>query len=432
MIHVLDHGRIVQSGIHDALIVEEGPYRALMGGQLSVATAAPDRLVSARSATVQSDDVSVRELGAVNASFEPTNSIVRAEGMGWLEAFRSLFRHVVPWRAKLIATFIFGVTRVLALIGVGVLSALAVARLKSGEPYETLLYSLLIVAPLAGILHWLESWFAHDMAFRMLAEMRVALFKKLDDLAPAYLLRRRTGDLVAMATHDVEMVEYFFAHTVAPAFVAMLVPTAVLTVLGYFAWPLAAALLPFLVVVGVTPFFMRHRLDHLGSRDREALGDLNAHAVDTIQGLVEVIAFRQVKNRRNGFLARMQEHLDARLPFYADLSLQNAVLEVATGLGALAIVVTGAYLTQSGSIDSGLIPLLTLLAIAAFLPVSEIAHIGRQLADTLGATRRLHAVHDEPVVVLDGPKSGPEGALMSPRWRLTTFDLATLKTVQRL
>ena len=73
-----------------------------------------------------------------------------------------------------------------------------------------------MIAPLAGVLHWLESWFAHDMAFRMLAEMRIALYRKLDRLAPAYLVRRRTGDLVAMATHDVELVEYFFAHTVAP------------------------------------------------------------------------------------------------------------------------------------------------------------------------------------------------------------------------
>jgi ABC-type multidrug transport system fused ATPase/permease subunit len=58
------------------------------------------------------------------------------------------------------------------------------------------------------------------MAYRMLAEMRVALYRKLDELAPAYLLRRRSGDLVALATQDVETVEYFFAHTVAPAFIA--------------------------------------------------------------------------------------------------------------------------------------------------------------------------------------------------------------------
>ena len=111
---------------------------------------------------------------------------------------------MAPWKGKLTLTFLLGVLRVCALIGVGVLSALVVARVKADMPYGELLAGLAVVAPLAGILHWLESWIAHDMAFRLLAEMRVALFDKLVKLAPAYLLRRRTGDLMALATQDVE------------------------------------------------------------------------------------------------------------------------------------------------------------------------------------------------------------------------------------
>ena len=60
------------------------------------------------------------------------------------------------------------------------------------------------------------------MAYNLLADMRIALFRKLDALAPAYLLRRRSGDLVGLATQDVETVEYFYAHTVTPAVVALL------------------------------------------------------------------------------------------------------------------------------------------------------------------------------------------------------------------
>ena len=86
----------------------------------------------------------------------------------------------------------------------------------------------------------------------------------------------------------------------------------------------------------------------------------------------------------------------------ARVQLALRLLEVATGLGGLAIVVTGARLVAAGELAAGTLPLLTLLAMAAFLPVSEIAHIGRQLADTLGATRRLYAVHNEKVAVADG------------------------------
>jgi ATP-binding cassette subfamily C protein CydCD len=67
------------------------------------------------------------------------------------------------------------------------------------------------------------------------------------------------------------------------------------------------------------------------------------------------------------------------------------------------MIVTGAALVTAGQLDAGILPLLTLLAMAAFLPVSEIAHIGRQLADTLGAARRLYAVENEPIAVVDGP-----------------------------
>ena len=186
----------------------------------------------------------------------------------------------MPWKGKLALTFAFGVLRVVSFIGVGVLSALVLLALKNGEPYGALLWALAVVAPLAGVLHWLESWIAHDMAFRLLAEMRIDVFRKLDALAPAYLVRRRTGDLMALATHDIELVEYFFAHTVAPAFVAVLVPAAVLAVLVWASPWIALALLPFLLAVAVSPFLMRGRVDTLGSESREAAGELGAFAVE--------------------------------------------------------------------------------------------------------------------------------------------------------
>ena len=455
---VLDHGSVVETGDHASLMRAGGAYFRLMGAQ------AEEKGVSARSEQDREDarsgtgpgvsatpshagnaeegedarfgtppgapasagiagnggdgprrrEIPLEDLHADDAAaqHEPTDAILRAQGLSWAGAFRELLRHVVPWKARLSLVLVFGIVRVVALIGVGVVSALAVAAVKHGEPYTQHLVVLAVIAPLAGVLHWLESWFAHDMAFRMLAEMRIALYEKLDRLAPAYLVRRRTGDLVAMATHDVELVEYFFAHTVAPFFVAVLVPAVVIGTLGWFGWPMAAALLPFLAVVALSPFLARHRIDALGSRAREALGDLNAHAVDTIQGLGEIIAFQRTGARGAEFTARIERHVGLRLPFFSDLTRQTAILEAATGLGGLVVVVAGARLAASGALDPAILPMLTLLAMSAFLPVSEIAHIGRQLADTLGATRRLYAVHNEAEAVRDGPgvdvPPGPE------------------------
>src|SRR5205085_566210 len=158
--------------------------------------------------------------------------------VGWRDTLWSLVRFIRPWRRQLTLTVLLGVGRVAAFIGVGVVGALVIAAVTHSAPVRALVITLLIIAPLAGLLHWLESWLAHDMAYRLLAEMRIDLFVKLEALAPAYLLERRSGDLVALATQDVETVEYFFAHTVAPAFVAVLVPGAVLTALAVTAWPL--------------------------------------------------------------------------------------------------------------------------------------------------------------------------------------------------
>ena len=409
---VLAGGRIAQQGNHAALIAQDGPYRKLMGEQAAERPGhAKDVALEELQASQTVDD---QHIQLHTAEQEPSNAILRAEGLGWAAAARELLRFVTTERLKLLSTFVFGVARVIAFIGVGVLSALIVARVNAGVAFDDLIVALALTAPLAGLLHWLESWFAHDMAFKLLADMRIRLFGKLEKLAPAYLLRRRTGDLAAMATQDVETVEYFYAHTVAPAFVAVLVPGAVLATLLFYGWPLALALMPFLAAVALSPFLLRKRLDRLGSRAREALAELNAYAVDSIQGLAEIVAFQAAARRGDGFVALIERVRSLRMPFYRDLTAQAALLEVVTGLGGLAIIVTGTSMVASDRIDAATLPLLTLLAMAAFLPISEIAHIGRQLADTLGAARRLYAVNQEPVLVADGegvPAPSRDGGL---------------------
>ena len=136
----------------------------------------------------------------------------------------------------------------------------AVATHHSITPY---IVALLVMVPLSALLSWLDSWNAHDLAFRLLAEMRVALYRLLDPLAPAYLMRRRSGDLVSTATGDIELIELFYAHTISPAFQALIIPAVVLIVLGLIALPLAFVLLPFLLAVSLTPLWGAKRMDFL-------------------------------------------------------------------------------------------------------------------------------------------------------------------------
>ena len=398
----LDDGHVVESGDHAALMAAGNVYHRLMAEQVRDTDGYHSNgHVNGTGRKPPTEDVTV-PVDAAQAVDRPTEGILKAEGMAWPEVVRELLRLIVPWKGKLTLTFLFGVLRVVGFIGVGVLSALVILALKTGQPFTGYLWGLAAVAPLAGVLHWLESWMAHDMAFRLLAEMRIDFFRKLDQLAPAYLVRRRTGDLMGVATQDIELIEYFFAHTIAPACLAILAPGVVLLVLAWHSPWLALTLAPFLLIVALSPLAMRHRVDELGSRAREAAGELSAHAVDTVQGLHEIIAFQHERRRGEEFHVLGERHIRLRLPFFRQLTLQQSLLEVMTGLGGLSIVAVGGALTANGYVEAGVLPLLTILSLSAFLPVSEIAQIGRQLADTLGSTRRVYAIHAEEVTVRDG------------------------------
>src|SRR5262247_302046 len=99
-----------------------------------------------------------------------------------------------------------------------------------------------------------------------------------------------------------------------------------------------------------------------------------------------------------------------RLELLRDLSSQTAQLEIVTGLGGLAVAVVGARLAAEHQLATTTLPLLILLALASFLPISEIANVSRQLADTIASTRRYYAVQREKPAVIDGPLYPPAPA----------------------
>ena len=396
---VLEQGAMVESGTHRELVGAGGMYARLMADQVNV-TAAHTRLVAVAEAatpevasTVEPDE---QRQAAMAQPLIPSP-------MRWVELWRRLLLLVRDWWWQLAITFVCGVGHVTAVIALGVVSALIVGQVARGVDYRTTLTTLGMLIPLSAVLHYLESWLAHDLAYRLLAEMRVHIYAVLDRLAPAYLYRRRSGDLVSLVTADVETVELFFAHTIAPGFVAVMVPVTVLAVLGYYAWPLAVALLPFLLLVGLSPFLASRQQERLARAMREQLGEVNAYTVDSIQGLKEIVAF----TRGPWQLAAMQAYgvqlHEVRRRFLNHLSFEHVLVEALMGAGGLVVMTLGAVLVAHGQLTATTVPVLTLLAMASFVPVSEIARIGKELADALASARRIFTVEDEPVTVQDGP-----------------------------
>ncbi len=323
--------------------------------------------------------------------------------LGIIAVWVRLLGLVKPWRNELILTFLLGVAHHGTVIGVGVVSALLVGQVITGGDLGLLLILLGVLTPIAAFFIWTESWVAHDLAYRLLAEMRVDIYRKLDPLAPAYMTRRRSGDLVSIVGGDVETVEFFFAHTITPAFTAVVVPGVVVAVLAVIAWPMAIAVAPFLVAVAMSPFFAQKRSEHLGEELRHQLGDVHAHMVDSIQGMREIVAFGQGRSRTAEMVANSWRFAEFQLRFLKERAFQIGFIEAMTALGGMVVLTVGVWLLTNDVISRPELILAVVLSVAAFAPVSDIARTMKQLMETLAASRRLFAIHDEPVPVVDGP-----------------------------
>ena len=410
---VLDRGRIAEDGTHRELLAADGTYARLMAAQSGGWDRGP---------TIETGDgdpegagadkigVGARSPGPSGSGAEtaplqggPTAAVSPASDLPALTLWGRLLGLVRPWWNEQLVVFVLGLAHAAAVVGLGVVGALLVRQVASGGDLTPWLWGLGALVPVAAVLTWAESWLAHDLAYRLLAEMRIALYEKLDPLAPGYLFRRRSGDLVSAVTGDIETVEYFFAHTIAPAFVAVLVPGGVLLTLALVAWPLALALLPFLILVGLSPLVAGRAAERLVDEARNRLGDVNAQMVDSVQGLRTIVAFGRGPDRLAEIEAHGREFSRFQLGFLRHQAAQAAAIEAFTGLGGLAVLATGAWLAGRGAMSATLLPLVTLLALTSFGPVTDLAKVIKQLAETLASSRRVFAIHDEPVTVLDGP-----------------------------
>ncbi|PKB58721.1 MAG: thiol reductant ABC exporter subunit CydC [SAR202 cluster bacterium Casp-Chloro-G2] len=431
---VLEDGRLVESGTHSELVAAGGVYSSLMAQQQDiddehVGDPGKEHAHAGASAVLAHDTAPAPDTGAFvpqpahqgeghHHHAVPTAGAATAPAsrLGFMTVWRRLFQLVRPWRGELALTFFLGLLHHGSIIGLSVISALLVGEVITGGDLTALLVLLGVFVPLAAFFTWAESWVAHDMAYRLLAEMRVDVYNKLDPLTPAYMVRRRSGDLVSVVGGDVELVEFFFAHTITPAFVAILVPAGVLATLAFIAWPVALVLSPFLLATAISPFMAQKRSEGLGEELRSQLGDVHAHMVDSIQGMREIAAFGQGPSRTAEMVANSWRFAHFQLRFLKERAFQVGFIEGMTALGGLAVLAMGVWLMTNGDISRTQLVLSVVLSVAAFAPIADIARTIKQLMETLAAARRLFVVHDEPVPVIDGPgvPSSPNGSKPSP------------------
>ena len=262
-----------------------------------------------------------------------------------------------------------------------------------------------------GVLRYLERLFSHDVAFRVLADVRVAVYRKLERLAPAGLAAFRSGDMLTRLISDVDATQDLFIRGIAPPLAAVLVgagaTTAVLLILAPAAGVLAAGLLAAGVLVPLTAAASARRAARQAAPAR---GELGAAITDLLNGAAELHAFGAVETG----LDRARS-ADAELTGLARRSagasgLGAGLTAAVSGLTLWGVLLLGVAATGAGSLGRVPLAVITLTALAAFEAVTALPAAALQLGQARTAADRIAAVADtpDPVRRPDRPFPPPE------------------------
>ncbi len=282
---------------------------------------------------------------------------------------------------------------------------LVVAR-RAGD-LRSILVALVVMGMLKGVFRYLEQFSAHYVAFHLLAIIRDRFYRRIEPLAPA-VLGERSGDVVSRAVSDVERIEVFYAHTIAPAATAVLVPAISLAVLARFHSLLALTLLPFLAGVGLLAPWVSDRWGRrLGMALRRVTAEVNAHFTDSIQGLREIVAFGREKARRQEIWERGKQLVGAQAQAAYAAGLQDGLSDALVASGTLSVLGVGLWLAGQGRLDPLLLPPIVALTMTTFGPVLAAASVMHELRQALAGAERLFSMMDRTPAVRDRVTTPP-------------------------
>jgi ATP-binding cassette subfamily C protein CydC len=251
---------------------------------------------------------------------------------------------------------------------------------------------------------------SHNLTFELLADFRTWFYTRLEPLAPARLLRYRTGDLLSRIVQDVEELQNVYLRIVAPVAVASIITLLTFVLLYAFDPSLAFAALAFLLATGIgVPFLVRKLARGLGRKQLELRGELNARIVDGIQGAQDLLAFgrEEDQGRVIATLNRRLDRLQGRMAFIT--GLQDALCDLMMNLAMLAMLVLAIPLVAGGEIRGVYLAFLALVVLGNFEAVQPLGTAFQFLGRSVGAGERLFEIVDAVPEVKD-----PEDPLPPP------------------
>lgn len=359
-----------------------------------------------------------------------------AKAMPTARVIARLLKEVGPQRKYMIVACVCGTLGHLAATFLPVFG-IAAAFAAVGSPVWNLsvpaaLAAMAVCALIRGGMRYAEQFMNHNVAFRLLALFRAKAFAALRRLAPAKLAGKGKGDLIALVTTDVELLEIFFAHTISPIVIAVVTTVVYTLALLTLSAPLAVTLVIAHLTVGVIlPKLFASAVRGVGPKLREESAALDDEMLDDMRGIGEIIRFGQGDARLASITRRTLSLWGKRLRLSAkngDFAGLGAVLVMLfTAIAAFLVMTLCTVVSTAADMPEGLIwmgsadsnaPALVaafVLLVSSFGPTLALSALPANLTQTFASARRLFALMDEVPAVVEQGAERPEYQGMTMR-----------------
>lgn len=395
---VLEHGKSVETGTHAELMAAGGVYAKLFTTQADIENFGADHPQPA--SLTASASGSGAAVGAAPAA-------APAE-MSTFQVIKRLLGEAKPLAGLMVAASTAGTIGHLAatfLPMFGIIAGFALA----GNPVWGMsaagaITAMIVCAVLRGLTRYVEQYLNHNVAFHLLALFRSKAFAALRRLAPAKLAGKGKGDLIAMLTTDVELLEIFFAHTISPVAIAVTTTIVYAIVAATLSpWMALALIVSHLIIGIIVPRFFATGVRNLGPAIRGAAGELDNVMLDDMRGLDEIIRFGRGEDRAQA----IEDRTRALWRDHAKLSRVNGRFAGVGGLlvALLTSAAAGIAINLAGVNLYDIPALVAAFALLAssFGPTLALAALPANLTQTFASARRLFGLMDEaPAVVETG------------------------------
>lgn len=395
---VLEHGKSVETGTHAELMAAGGVYAKLFTTQADIENFGADHPQPA--SLTASASGSGAAVGAA-----PTAAPAE---MSTFQVIKRLLGEAKPLAGLMVAASTAGTIGHLAATFLPVFGIIAGFAL-AGNPVWGMsaagaITAMIVCAVLRGLTRYVEQYLNHNVAFHLLALFRSKAFAALRRLAPAKLAGKGKGDLIAMLTTDVELLEIFFAHTISPVAIAV-TTTIVYAIMAatLSPWMALALIVSHLIIGIIVPRFFATGVRNLGPAIRGAAGELDNVMLDDMRGLDEIIRFGRGEDRAQA----IEDRTRALWRDHAKLSRVNGRFAGVGGLlvALLTSAAAGIAINLAGVNLYDIPALVAAFALLAssFGPTLALAALPANLTQTFASARRLFGLMDEaPAVVETG------------------------------